>query len=285
MKTKIGSFLIFFVLLQSCMLYSQNQNDVSKIIPGKKYKIVLYDDKEVIGKVISIDSINVTIQNEYKETLIIPKNNILYYSSNLTPTNYIFSALLLGGISVYAGNNTFNGYQNKVKPGINFNLAGIFYLSDSKAIKLDFGYTYLKPNYDNYYYSSDPAHPSSYVGGDISQFSAKGNILVGSFNPSQRLMLYASLGFGIHFLAQKESTFKYWYQYYQDSTWTQHTEYHQSERDVNALLSVGAALGYRITNKLGIMGEIEYNLVTTNGFLLFSTSSYFPMHIGVYYNF
>ena len=201
------------------------------------------------------------------------------------PTEITISALLLGGISVYAGDNTFNGYQNKVKPGINFNLAGIFYLSDSKAIKIDFGYTYLKPNYDNYYYSSDPAHPSSYEGGDISQFYAKGNILVGSFSPSQRLIMYASLGFGIHYMVQKEATIKYWYQYYQDSTWQQYTEYHQSESNVNALLSVGAALGYRVTDKLGIMGEIEYNLVTTNGFLLFSTSSYFPMRIGLYYNF
>ena len=285
MKSKIIPVIAVFLMIQSCIVYSQNQNDVNKIIPGKKYKIVLFDDSEIMGKVISVDSVNVVVQNEYKTTVIIPKNNILYYSTNLTPSIYNLSVSLLGGPCFFAGNNTFTGYQNKIKPGINFNLAGIFYISDTKAIKIDAGYTYLKPDYEDYYYASDAGHPSTYEGGDISQFLAKGNILIGSFNPSQRLMVYASLGFGIHYMSQKSSTYTYWYRNYEDTTWNKSTESRQSQSYVNALLSVGAALGYRVTSRFGIMGEIEYNLISNEGIIFWSSSSYFPVRLGVYYNF
>jgi hypothetical protein len=286
MKTRISSFVIILLLFQTCVLYSQNQNDVTKIIPGKKYKIVLFDDSQVIGVVISIDSVNIIVKTENKTMLIIPRNNVLYYSTNLTPAKYNFSVGLLGGISVFTGNNILNGNSTKIKPGVNFNIAGIFFLSDSKAIKLDAGYTFLKPTYDGYYYASYPDRPPVYEGGDISQFSFKGNIMVGNFDPSDRFMMYASLGFGFHYMKQKEHTFTYWYRNYQDSTWINYTEYYPAQNLYNAVISIGASLGYRFTKNFGVSGEIEYNLITANGlFLLFGSGGYFPIRAGLFYIF
>jgi hypothetical protein len=289
MKTFINFLLISsFLLIQSSFLYSQNQTDVTKIVPGKKYKIVLFDDSEIIGKVIASDSLNISIETDAKVMIIVPKSNILYYSSSITPNKYNYTLSLLGGISVFSGDNyySYNG-STKTSAGPNFNLSGIYYISDSKAVKIDAGFTYLKPKYDNTYYA-DPMYPSSYSydGGDVTMFSLKGNILVGRFVPDERIIMYASLGFGIHYTKTKEMTTTHFERNYPDTTLRSYTYSYPSHSEVNALISIGASLGYRLSKRFGVQAEIEYNLVTgSNNFIIFGGNNYFPIRAGIFYIF
>ena len=288
MKTSLYFFLItLFLMLQSSFIYSQNQTDITKIIPGKKYKIVLFDDSEIIGKVISADSVNISIQTESKVMLIIPKSNILYYSTSTAPNKYNYSLALMGGISVFSSNNYYNDYDySKTTTGPNVNLSFYYYISDTKAIKIDAGYSYLKPFYENSDYVEPMGSTTTYSGGSVSMFSFKGNILIGSFAPVQRLIVYASLGFGINFTNVKELTETYWSQLYPDSAYKQFTYSEPARSEVHALLSLGACLGYRFSKNFGVQAEMEYNLVTgNNSFLIFGDNSYFPIRAGLFYIF
>jgi hypothetical protein len=162
----------------------------------------------------------------------------------------------------------------------------MFFLSDSKAIKFDAGYTFVKAKYDNYgpYYYSDPHYEYTYEGGDASLFSFKGNILFGEFSPITRLTYYGSLGIGIHFLSLQEVTEHYWTQNYPDTTWVPRTSNIPSNTEINAIISIGASIGYRINKNLGLKAEIEYDLVTSSyAFIFFGGRNYFPIRAGIYY--
>lgn len=128
MKTLI-SFSLFaaFLLVQSAVLYSQNQTDFTKIVPGKMYKLVLFDDTEILGTVITVDSANVSVRTHDNMTVIIPKSNILYFTSDLTPSKYRFSLSLLGGVSLLSEESEYNYYGRGSKVGPNINLAGMFF--------------------------------------------------------------------------------------------------------------------------------------------------------------
>jgi hypothetical protein len=284
-------FFYFIVLIFFCntpTLLSQNHSDLTKIIPGKLYKIVLFDDTEIYGTVISCDSANVNIKNQDNITMIIPKGNILYYSTESAPAKYKFSCSVMGGISLLTErSNYYNDYNGNKKIAPSFSVSGMFFLSDTKAVKIDAGYTYVKANYDYYnnYYGA-PSYPVTYTGGDVSLYSIKGNLLYGSFDANEKLILYASVGLGIHLTSQKAAYIYYWQSYYPDSAAKQYTDYHASQSYFNAMLSIGGGLGYRFSRNFGVKAEVEYNMITTSyAFFLFNGPNYFPVRAGIFYIF
>lgn len=286
MKAHIPFLLIAYLLVHSSVMYSQNQTDFTKVVLNKTYKIVLFDDTEISGTITAVDSANVSVKTHDNMTVIIPKSNILYYSSDLTPSHYKFCLSLLGGVSLLSEESEYNYYGRGSKIGPNINLSGMFFLSDSKAIKFDAGYTFVKAKYDNYnsYYYNDPHYEYTYEGGDASLFSFKGNILFGEFSPTERITYYGSLGLGIHFLSLQEVTEHYWTQNYPDTTWVLRTSNIPSNSEFNAIISVGGSFGYRITKNLGLKAEIEYNLVTSSyAFIFFGGRNYFPVRAGIFY--
>jgi hypothetical protein len=289
MKTTLYPLIVLFLFFsQTPILFSQNQTDISQIIIGKNYKIILFDDTEIFGKVTAADSSSVTVVTENKSTIIIPRGNILYYSTEMAPSKYKYAISLLGGVSLLSGDNyNYYSYSNSTKIAPNFNLAGMFFLSDTKAIKIDAGYTYIKAKYDNNLYPGAPYYyQTTYEGGNISYFSFKGNILFGRFIPDERIIYYFSVGFGLHLTSQQDITEHYYTQNYPDTTYVPATRILQNQSEVNALLSIGGSVGYRITKKFGVKLEMEYNLITGNYFFLFfGGRNYFPLRAGVFYVF
>jgi opacity protein-like surface antigen len=271
--------IIFFAAVVTQSLYSQ-ESDIN-LEAGKKYKIILFDDTEIIGRVISIDKNSVKIQTSSGETIHVLKENILYASTDLTPKHYKFSFSLLGGTSLLADNYYHYYYTSDKKSlsGIHADITGLFYLSDSKAIKLDMSYSHFKgQDYTSESYGGYP--PSYYSSGSVTYFSFKPNIVLGYFKPKERFIGYGSLGIGIHYTKEGEWT-EQWYNTY-DSTYRIYTTPERSY--VNAVFSLGGGVGYRITDNLGIHGEIEYNLITSDAsFLFFGGRGYFPLRIGVTY--
>lgn len=294
MKTHINPFIIAaFIFLLSSLAFSQNQTDISKIIIGKNYKIVLFDDTEILGKIVSFDSAVVRIETSNNSTIIIPKNNILYYSTELEIPKYRFLVSLMAGASFITNNIYDYGYgiynyygnQNK-KQGLNINAAAIWFISDTKAVKLDAGYTYVKAGDYSYVTNYDPLYNTTYTGGNISMYSIKANILFGRFKPEERIILYASLGFGIHITNQEAATESYYSSGYPDTAWTLQTNHILPTSEVNAVISVGGCAGYRFSKHFGASMEMEYDMITgENYFLFFGNRNYFPLRAGIFYIF
>ncbi len=288
MKTRFNPFIIFaFLFLQCALVLSQNESDISKIIIGKNYKIVLFDDTEIKGRIVASDSVEVRVETENKSTIIVPKSNILYYTSDLQKDKYSFSVSLMGGISFLT--NDFYPYygDSKGKSGLNLNASSILFLSETKGLKFDVGYTYVKSRDWTYYSASNsPYYDSYYTGGSVSMLSFKGNILFGRFNPSERFMFYFSLGFGMHFTNQDSRTESYYSRNYPDTSYTLLTNTYQPVSEVNALISLGGSVGYRFSKRFGASIEMEYDMVTAESiFIFWGGRNYFPLRAGIFYIF
>jgi len=294
MKTQINPFLsLVLLVLISLPVFSQNQTDVTNIVVGKTYKIVLFDDTEFIGKIIAADSVSVSILTDNGSKVTIPRNNILYYTTDINPSKYSYQLALLGGAS-FLTNDSYvyeGGYLNNNKSGPNFNLSFTYFLSDVKAIKIDVGYTYLKANYDYYYYAyygeSDPLHQPTVDGGDIGMYGIKCNLLFGRFIPEERFQLSGAVGFGIHLNSIKSTTYTSYQRNYPDtSTWTKYTDYNPARTDVNALFCLGVSFGYRFSKHLGVRAEAEFDFISTSGIFFYGGGrNYFPVRAGMFYSF
>jgi hypothetical protein len=284
MRNKILLIILSVITLNTSFLYAQNQTDIHNLVPGRMYKIVLFDDTEIFGKVILADSVNITVEMKNRARIIIPKNNILYYSTDLTPSKYNYSLFLLGGVSLFTQDNDYNTYGNGTTVGPNFNLGFIYYLSSTKALKIDAGYTYYKAKYDVNYYYPDPYYQTTYSGGNASLYSVKGSIMFGRYEPSERIILSASLGLGFHYSAQQRVTQSYWTRYYPDTTWKQASYVTPARNDLNAIISVGGSVGYRFSKNFGVIAEGEFDLVTGRyAFIFFGNRNYFPLRAGIFY--
>jgi hypothetical protein len=278
--------VIIFFFFQSSVLFSQNQTDISKIIIGKNYKLVLFDDTEILGKVTGWDSSSVKVETSNKSTIIIPRGNIFYYTTELAPTKYNFSLSLLAGVSFVTSDMFPDRGNSSGKSGPNFNLSGTLFLSDTKAIKFDAGYTYVKANYNNYYTYYSSNYRSIYEGGNVSLFSFKANILFGRFYPDERFMLSFGLGFGFNIMNQQEVTDHSYQQQWPDTTWVEHIYTNPAKSEISALVSLGGSLDYRLTKRLGVKIEMEYYMVTAESiFLIFGNRNYLPMRAGLFYIF
>jgi hypothetical protein len=292
MKTRINPLIIaLFIFLLSSLAFSQNETDISKIVIGRNYKIVLFDDTQILGKIVSFDSGEVRIETANKSTIIIPKGNILYYTTEVAPEKYNFLVSLMGGVSFITNNIYDYGIYNyggnpNMKKGPNINAAAIWFISDTKALKFDAGFTYLNAGTYQYISSYDPHYNTTYSGGNVSLYTFKANILFGRFKPEEKVILYASLGFGIHSTNQESSTELYYSSGYPDTAWTQHTYYMQPFSEVNAVISVGGCAGYRFSKHFGASLEMEYDMITgENIFLFFGNRNYFPLRAGIFYIF
>ena len=274
------SLSIFFVT----KIYSQEVLFPDSLISGKTYKFVLYNDTEIIGKVLYADSVKIKVQTGNNDIYVIVRDNLLYYSTTAASSKYLFSISLMGGASLYTGNDHYYNHGNGMQTGINIDLAGIYYLSDTKGIKFDLGYSFLKANYEeNAIPAIYPYYPYIYEGGDVSNYLFKGNFLLGSFKPASRFIGYGSLGLGFHLSSQNEISEQYYS--YEDSVYR--TRVYPAESEINAVISFGGGIGYRFSKHLGVHAEIEYNFVTSHDsyFFYYNGRSYFPMRIGVIYTF
>ena len=278
---------LFFILLSSIsltQLFSQNSSVYDSLITGKSYKFVMYDETEITGKVTGVNDKQVKLITESGAEYVLNRDNILYYSTDITQIKNKFSLSLLGGVSVMTSQSSYYYSGGKPQTGLNIDLAGIFYLSETKAVKIDFGYNFLKAIYDNGYVMPliYPYYPSTHEGGDLSSYSLKGNGLLGWFNPKDNISFYGSLGFGFNLIHQNEIKENYYN--YNDSSY--HTNIYNPKNDINAILSIGCGMIFRLSGRLGIHAEIEYHLITNdeNYFYFYRGNSYFPIRAGIKYS-
>lgn len=264
------SFTLFFVLALNLftqdMNYKSNTQDKSdSIITGKKYRIILFNDKEIIGRVIKQDSVQIQMTSD-NTVYRFKKEDIFEISSELTPSKLKAIFWAGGGIGLFDMNDSRSNYEK----GFTFQLSGMYPLADTRGIRVDFGYSRWKgiPNY--YYY--EPYTPSSNSEQTINSYYVKTNFVFGTFSPSDKFKFYGFPGIGINFRNESEYTY---YSYYENTVNT-----YPPRNFSGLLLSFGGGLGYLFNKKIGLYGEAEYNFSFYHNFV----SGYFLAKAGVTFN-
>src|SRR5207247_65771 len=121
-------------------LGAQGQSNDS-LITGKKYKITLFDDREVIGSVVKQDSVFVIVKAE-DVTYQLKKEDIFKFSQNLTPSSFKAMFWAGGGLSIVS-NQGDNPYSMNNK-GFNLQLSALYPFSETKGVRLDLSYSRWK---------------------------------------------------------------------------------------------------------------------------------------------
>jgi len=269
-----GLIASIFILsfLYTNHISAQEYSDFDSVKIGYKYKLILFDDTEIIGKLVSLDSVYMIVQTG-KTNSKVRKDDILIISKDLIPSKYKFMFSVGGGLSFPAAE--FFGVKGRdYKHSFAFQLNGSYLYKQNKALRLDFGYSRLKRKGWDYGYIT------SVEGGTADLFTAKIDLLVGELRPKYNIFAYALVGLGLHYTNLSETVITEYMSY--DSTY--HTYKYEENKEFNAVFGLGAGVGYKMTKSLGIYTEIQYTIATNKGSNIFGyDGGYIPVRFGLTY--
>lgn len=277
LKTLFTSFILFFIFqaaFSTCVIYSQEQTEIDSLTTGKKYRITLYDEKEVIGRVSRQDSVYAYIVTE-TATVRIKKEDIFSISSSTIPRIMKAMFSIGGGFLLITGQDHY--YNKSPRPGYSLLLAGLMPINENKAVRLDLGYGHLKRDeytnggYPDYYFSEASQTRDIYL--------AHVNFLFGDFTTDAMFSVYGLGGAGI--IYSKESD--YMSTYYSSYDTTYHYDTHPGENITAFSIALGCGTRIKLGGRIGMFAEIQYNLNTSNGAFLFFGNGYFPVRAGFSY--
>ncbi|MDQ3020285.1 MAG: hypothetical protein M3R36_06915 [Bacteroidota bacterium] len=238
------------------------------VIIGKKYKIILFDEKEIIGTIVSHDEKVISVKAD-KILMTIEKNNIFSISKDISPSSYKFLPTLSGGTVFNSNYNKYNGSGF----ASNFNIAGRFsyFYSEKKNLGLEISYTSFKnPSYKN---------GTSYSDGKRSNIDFIINAQFGTFDKINVVDVYLNLGAGMHIEHENSSTNTYLT--YDSIFYTYHTP---SVTRSYPLLRVGGGLIIKPSKNIGI--NIEFDIDAYGlGYFIFPAAASFPLRAGFSYYF
>lgn len=268
----ITALLTLIIISHSA--YSQEYSALDSLKIGSTYKIILFDDTEIIGKIIQNDSEFVTV-NAGLANRKIKKDDIFNISRNLIPSKYRFMFSAGGGI-IFPGGEFPYGNNRHYNPSISFQLNSAFVVSPSKAFRIDVGYSRIKKK------SSEPGY--SYSGGDANLISFRCDFIIGVLKPESFYTAYAIVGLGLHYtFVPAYSVTSTWRN--SDTSYITHTYNIEQEQKMNFVLAIGGGAGIKLNKNLLIYTEVQYNSVTYNSEFFFFpfASGYIPMRIGISY--
>jgi len=254
---------------------SQEYSRLDSLQIGRYYKVVLFDDTEVTGSLLSQDSLFITLQSEHR-IVSVRKNDVLRVSTDVSSSSrYRFIATATGGLCFLTPN--FYGGDRQYKWGLSFHAGGMYLMEESRGLQFHFSYSRITRGESDY-----PAYgypPNQYEGGVLNFYSFKLGLALGNLNAATGFYGYGSFGAGIHVSRTEELQIKSYS--YSDSTYHTHTTPATSETYL--VLSLGAAGGYKLTKNFSVLAEVEYDMISTAWW--FYQVGYFPMRLGVSYFF
>lgn len=276
------SFILLAVLLSTAAgfihnIYSQQELVMDSIITGNKYRITMYNDKEVIGKVVKQDSVYVYMITE-AGTVRIKYDDIFSVSKSTIPKLMNAMITLGGGILLQGG--YYDGYRNENTPGYSIQATGLFPFSENKAMRLDISFGQLSRDRVIYAYYN-PYGTTNSTKQYINVYSAFADIVFGNFTNDSKFSVYGLSGVGV--ISTSESSYDYTYYNSYDSTYR--TEHYGGYKYTYFSLAIGGGLRFKINKKIGAFAEVQYNLSTAEGFFFFFGRGYFPIRAGLTYSF
>jgi hypothetical protein len=275
MQKMIFLFPALSILLFSNFSFPQDYSSLDSIHTGRKYKFILFDETEVIGKVVSQDSVSISLQTE-KMTVILKRDNIFSVTQDLYPSKYEFIFSASGGICFPTGPYDGGPYGRLYKRGLTFETNGLLPFSDTKGMTFELSYSRIKRDADYYGYYG---YNGAFEGGELTYYSFKLGFVVGTLKGNQPLFAFADFSAGIHFSNWAEIKETYYSVY--DSTY--HTYIIPAYSSTDLVLGIGGVLGYRVSRNFGIYGKLEYNMIASGGYFFFWGNGYFPLRLGVSY--
>jgi len=260
-----------FFFIPHINVYSQNIN-IDSLQTGKKYKVVLFDDREIIGTLKAFDSIYINISD--KDGLYrIRKEDIFYISRLLYPSKYNVIIALGGGISFLTGDYNNNYYYSgqKSQNGYNLALKVDFPINETKTIGFEASYHRFK-------HDAFTDYTTNYDATFMNFYTFKIDFKIGNFETKNKFFYYAVFGIGMNLTKYSERTSIYYNSY--DSTYS--TQYSPAYSTTSAVLGLGGGAGYKFNRHCGIYAEMQYNFITSSPFLFWG-SGYFPLKAGLVY--
>ncbi len=278
---KLPIILILNIILSS-VLFCQINYSADSLKTGSSYKFILYDDTEIIGKIRSQDSAYYIVTGS-EGIYRIKKEDIFLVSRNLVKNKFIAMASLGGGMGfMNSDHRSYGGKEFKSVFSGQFSL--LFPLSENKGIRFDAGYTRWEKEEEDFSYSENDFTKISARSNDY--YYLEGDFVFGLIAPVNKFWIYGCAGLGIHIIS--ENPYNYTYSYYLSYDSTSHTSsyFYPKNNFTSATLSIGGALGYRFTDRLGVYFDAQLNTVSYEGFFLFfwgGGRSYIPIRAGLTY--
>jgi len=269
-KIVLSYMLLFFLALN---LFTQELSNKSitrdksdSIITGKEYRIVLFNDKEIIGRITRQDSIQIQMTSD-NAVYQVKKEDIFVISSELTPSKLKAIFWAGGGLSL------LDSYESSSvnKKGFTLQLSGMYPFSDTRGIRIDLSFSQSKRN--PYSYSPNDFYSEQ----TIRSYYIRANFIFGTFSPSDKFKIYGFPGIGINIRHESEYTQTY-YSGYENQTYTYTNP---GFNYTTLLLSAGGGLGYMINKRIGFYCEAEYNLA---GYFFIFGGGYFLAKAGIIFN-
>lgn len=279
-KNNLSSILLAVLLSTAAFgfiqnIYSQEEILMDSIITGNRYRITMYNDNEVIGKVVKQDSVYIYMVSE-TGTSRIRFEDIFSVSKSTVPRLLKALFTLGGGVLLESG---YDNYGDNNKAGYSIQLTGLFPFSENKAMRLDLSFGQFKRDRMMYSYYYDP-NPSTYTYQDINLYSAYVDFIFGDFNTRSDFSVYGLAGLGITHVS--EGNYDYRDYNYNDTTYFIRTV--EGNNYTNFSMTIGGGLRIKISNRIGVFTEAQYNLTTYGGYFFFFGRGYFPIRAGITYS-
>lgn len=269
-----AALFILFISPLFNQLFSQ-EVVIDSIITGNKYRLTLFNDKEVIGRVAKQDSIYVYVVTE-QGTARVRYDDIFSISKSTIP-RVMLAMLTLGG-GIYLNGGMYDGYRNNEnKPGFSSQITGLFPFNENKAIRVDLGFNRMKIMRNVYHHLYIGNSTSTKQNIDIYNLYAQ--FIFGDFNTKTNFSVYGLAGVGILHINESQYTHTS-YNYY-DSTY--YTNHYPGENYTNFSLAIGGGLRFKLYKQLGAFAETQYHINTYQGFFWFFGRGYFPIRAGITY--
>lgn len=275
----LSAALIFLCLSTSQKIFSQDIV-LDSMISGKTYRITLYNDKEVIGRVTKQDSAYTFLKTE-SGVVRVRNEDIFSVSASTIPrlNKALFS--LGGGVLLNSGEDYHYYDNNNNKPGLSFQGTALIPLSENKGIRFDLSYSRFHNDPVVYaYYSYSP--PETYSSQNVEYYSMYGEFVFGNFLTETGFSVYGLGGLGATHRVEGPYTYTYYNSY--DSTLYVHD--YPGNKTTTFSMNIGAGCRIKLSNKLGLFAEAQYNMSTYEGFFFFFWGTgHFPIRAGLTYSF
>jgi hypothetical protein len=259
-------FLIFMLISYTAVLYSQSLNPSDSLIMGIKYKVTLFDEKEIIGTLVSQNEKTLSISSG-NILMTIERDNIYSLTTDISPSGYKFLATLNSG--TVPNSSEYGSYRSNYIINARFS----YFYSEKRNIGLDLSFTPFKEDSYDYAYDYDDGAKETYT--DIIA-----NAQIGTFDKKNTVDIYLNLGAGIHIFHRSSYNYTY-YSFYDSSNYSY---YNRAYTRLYPVLQIGGGLIIKPSYNIGINIEVDMQAYGF-GYFFIPVEASFPIKAGLSYYF
>ncbi len=261
--------IIFTVIIVSLAIevsFSQTLKPTDSLKAGIKYKVTLFDEKEIIGALISQNDETISIKSD-DILMTIERDNIFSISKDISSSKYKYLATLNSG--TIPNSSEYGSYSSNYIINARFS----YFYSEKRNIGLDISYVPFKEDSYDYAYDFEDGAKETYT--DIIA-----NAQIGTFDTKNTVDIYLNLGAGIHIFHR--SSYNYAYYSFYDSGY--YSYYNRAYTRLYPVLQIGAGMIIKPSYNIGINIEVDMQAYGF-GYVFFPSEANFPIKAGISYYF